>query len=191
MLRLVAPAMSRWRKVAVSAVAVAALGFLAAMVLTGSQPVQRQLVPFEAKGVLATRPEHVRRVELSRGTERITVVRTGEKSWATPEGTDIGSDAGKRLSMAVQMMHTSAPANEISSEELASVDVAAFELDPPRLVARLFEDGRTPILAAHFGAHNPDGFLQYMRVEGDPRVYLMSRFVSEEWAEALNRSLHR
>jgi len=36
-----------------------------------------------------------------------------------------------------------------------------------------------------FGAHNPDGFLQYMRIKGDPRVYLMSRFVGAEWLAAL------
>jgi hypothetical protein len=183
--------MSRWRRVAVPAVAIAALAFLVGMVLSGSQPVLRQNVQFEAKGVLSRPPEHIRRVELSRGTERITVVRTGEKSWVTPDGTDIGNEAGKRLSMAVQMMHTSAPANEISAAELPGADVAAFELDPPRLVARLYADGQTPVLAAHFGAYNPDGFLQYMRVEGEPRIHLLSRFVGEEWTEALNGCLHR
>jgi hypothetical protein len=183
--------MSLWRRLAVPAVAAAALVFLVAMVLSGSQPVLRQIVQFEAKGVLDTPPERIRRVELSRGTEQITVVRTGERSWATMDGTDIGGDAGRRLSMAVQMMHTSAPANEISAAELASADVAAFELDPPRFVAKLYADDRTPVLAARFGAYNPDGFLQYVRVEGDPRILLLSRFVGEEWAEALNRSLQR
>jgi hypothetical protein len=181
--------MSRWRRFVSPVLATAALGFLVAMVLIGTQPVQRQLVPFEAKGVLRTRPEQIRRVELSRGADGVTVVRTGEKSWATPEGIDVGPEAGKRLSTAVQMMHASGPANEFSPEELAGADVAAFELDPPRLVARLYEGDKTPILTARFGAHNPDGFLQYMRIDGDPRVYLMSRFVGEEWTEALNRSL--
>lgn len=183
--------MSRWRRVAVPAVATTALAFLVGMVLSGSRPVLRQNVQFEAKGVLSTPPEHIRRVELSRGTERITVVRTGEKSWVMLDGTDLGNEAGKRLSMAVQMMHTSAPANEISAAELPGADVAAFELDPPRLVARLYADGQTPVLAAHFGAYNPDGFLQYMRVEGEPRIHLLSRFVGEEWTAALNGSLHR
>jgi hypothetical protein len=183
--------MTRWRRVAVPAVAIAALVFLVGMVLSGSQPVLRQNVQFEAKGVLSTPPEHIRRVELSRGTERITAVRSGEKSWATPEGTDMGDEASKRLSMAVQMMHTSAPANEISAAELAGAEVAAFELDPPRLVARLYADGQTPVFAAHFGAYNPDGFLQYMRVEGEPRIHLLSRFVGEEWTQALDRSLQR
>lgn len=183
--------MIRWRKLVGPAVVTAALGFLAAMVVSGTQPVQRQLVPFEAKGVLKVAPDQVRGIELSRGAERIVVVRTGEKSWTTPEGTDVGSEASKRLSTAVQMMHASGPANEISSEELASAEVGAFELEPPRLVAKLYDGDKAPILTARFGAHNPDGFLQYMRIEGDARVYLMSRFIGEEWTEALNRSLHR
>jgi hypothetical protein len=183
--------MSGWHRVAVPAAAIAALVLLVVMVLTGREPVLRQNVQFEAKGVLSMPPEHIRRVELSRGTEQIAAVRTGEKSWATPDGTALGDEAGKRLSMAVQMMYTSAPANEISASELAGADVAAFELDSPRLVARLYADGGTPVLTAHFGAYNPDGFLQYMRLEGELRVHLLSRFVGEEWTEALNRSLQQ
>lgn len=180
-----------WRRLAVPATAIVALGFLGGMVLSGSQPALRQNVKFEAKGLLDRPPEQVRRVELSRGGEWLTAVRTGEKRWATPDGTDLGEEAGKHLSMAVQMMHTSAPANEISAAELPGADVAAFELDPPRLVARLYVDGPTPVLAAQFGAYNPDGFLQYMRIEGESRVHLLSKFVGEEWTEALNRSLQR
>jgi hypothetical protein len=183
--------MSRGRAFVLPAVALAALVFLVGMVLSGSQPVLRQNVSFEAKGVLGMAPEKVRRVEVSRGGERLSAVRTGDGSWATADGADVGSEAGKRLSMAVQMMHTSGPVNEIAAAELAGADVAGFELDPPRFVAKLYADGPTPVLAARFGAANPEGYLQYVRVEGDPRVYLLSRFVGEEWTRALSESLHR
>jgi hypothetical protein len=93
--------------------------------------------------------------------------------------------------MAVQMMHTSGPAREIGPAELEGVDVAAFELDPPQIVARMYGGNADPVLAVSFGGHNPDGFLQYMRVDGDPHVYLMSRFIGEEWAKALEGSLRR
>lgn len=188
---MVAPAMSRARMFVLPAVALAALVFLAGMVLSGSQPVLRQNVAFEAKGVLTSTPEQVRRVELSRGGERLGAMRTGDKSWSTADGADIGSEAGQRLSMAVQMMHTSAPVNEIPAAELAGADVAGFELDPPHFVARLYADGPTPVLAAQFGAYNPEGYLQYVRVEGKPRIYLLSRFVGEEWTKALDGSLRR
>jgi hypothetical protein len=191
MLRVVAPAMSRARALVLPAVALVALVFLVGMVLSGSQPVLRQNVSFEAKGVLALTPDQVRRVEVSRGGERLSAVRTGDKSWATADGADIGSEAAKRLSMAVQMMHTSAPVNEIPVAELAGADVAGFELDPPHFVARLYADGPVPVLAAQFGATNPEGYLQYVRVEGEPRIHLLSRFVGEEWMKALDGSLQR
>lgn len=183
--------MSRARAYVLPLAALAAFVFLVGMVMSGSQPVLRQNVAFEAKGVLGMAPEQVRRVEIERGGERLSAVRTGDKSWARPDGADIGGEAGKRLSMAVQMMHTSAPVNEIPAAELAGADVAGFELDPPRLVARLYTDGPAPVLAARFGGYNPEGYLQYVRVEGEGGVRLLSRFVGEEWMKALDGSLAR
>jgi Domain of unknown function (DUF4340) len=187
---LVVSAMSGPRSVINVVVATAALTYLVAMVLSGAQPVQRQLVAFEPKGVLKTPPERIRRVELSRGGDSITLVRTGEKTWATPEGAEISTEAGARISMTVQMMHASGPARVIRSEELAGADFAGFELDSPRIVAKLYEAGENPILTVRFGGHNPDGFLQYMRIEGNGDVYLISRFVGEGWTDALDRIVH-
>ena len=181
--------MTGWRRAIAPGLAAAALGFLAVMVVTGAQPRHRQVVTFEAKGVLRTPPERIRRVEIRRGTAQIAVARSGDKTWKASAGAALSPEAGKRLSMAVQMMHTSAPIRDMPPTELAGVDVAAFDLDPPRIEARLYEDGATPVLTVRFGGHNPDGFLQYMRIDGDPRIYLMSRFVGAEWAEALNASL--
>jgi hypothetical protein len=170
--------------------AAAALGFLAAMALTGAQPVQRQLAAFEPKGVLKIPSDRIRRVRLGRGANWVTLVRTGEKTWSTPDGLDIG-DAGERISVAVQMMHTSGPARVMAAEELAGVALAEFELDAPLVEAMLYESGEAPVLAVRFGARNPDGFLQYMQIEGDRAVYLMSRFVGERWREARDRMPHR
>ena len=41
-------------------------------------------------------------------------------------------------------------------------------------------------LTVRFGALNPEGFLQYMRIDGDPKVYLMSRFIGAEWTAAFD-----
>jgi hypothetical protein len=87
-------------------------------------------------------------------------------------------------------MHTAGPARVIRSEELAGVELAGFELDPPRIVAKLYETGDNPILTARFGGYNPDGFLQYMRTDGNSDVYLISRFVGAEWVDALDKIVH-
>jgi hypothetical protein len=135
-------------------------------------------------------PDRIRRVRLGRGAEWVTLVRTGEKTWATPEGLEIGGEAGERISVVVQMMHTSGPARVMPAEELAGGALAEFELDAPQIEAMLYESGEAPVLAVRFGARNPDGFLQYMQIEGDRAVYLMSRFVGEGWREARDRILH-
>lgn len=183
--------MSVARRLATLGLAAAAFGYLVAMALTGANPVQRQLVPFEANGVLKSEPERVRRVELARGSERLALVRTGDKRWARADGAELDEDTGKRISMAVQMMHTSAPVRVIAAEELEDVDPAGFELDPPRVVASLYGAEEGPVLTVRFGGRNPDGFLQYMKMDGDPGIYLMSRFVGEAWSEALERIAQR
>jgi hypothetical protein len=188
---VVASAMRPSRSVVSAAVATVALTYLAVMVLSGTQPVQRQLATFEAKGLLKTAPERIRRVELTRGDDRITVVRTGEKTWSLSGGAEISTEASRRISIAIQMMHTSGPARVIRSEELAGVDLAGFELHPPQIVVQLYEAGEKPILTVSFGGSNPDGFLQYMRTEGNNDVYVMSRFVGAEWMDALEKIAHQ
>jgi hypothetical protein len=182
--------MRGWRRLVHPLLAAIALGYLVAMAVSGAMPVQRQLVRFEAKGVLNAPPERIRRVELSRGKQRLTLVRTGEKQWSTTDGADIGA-AGNRISMAVQMMHTSGPVREIAAAELEGVDTAPFGLDASQLSATLYEEGDGAVLTVRFGARNPEEYLQYMRIDGDARLYLMSRFVGEEWTEAMNAALAR
>jgi hypothetical protein len=167
-----------------------ALVYLIVMVVSGAMPVQRQLVRFEPKGVLKMAPEQIARVEISRGTQRLTLLRTGDRQWTTVDGTDIGP-AGSRVSMAVQMMSTSGPIREIAAAELAGVDTTPFGLDPAQLVATLYNDGGESVLTVRFGARNPEEYLQYMRLDGDARLYLMSRFVGEEWSQAMSAAMAR
>lgn len=164
----------------------AALAFcyLGAMAVSGAMPVQRQLVRFEAQGVLKVPPEQVSRVELSSGTQRLTLLRQGETEWATPDGTGIGT-AGSRVSTAIRIMHNSAPVREIEAAELAGADTVSFGLDLPQLSVTLYGEEAEPVLTARFGEYNPEGFLQYMRLDGDAQLYLMSRFVGGEWREAM------
>ena len=78
---------------------------------------------------------------------------------------------------------TNAPA--LSSAADATSLAVLRSLDAPILVATLSAAGG-PVMTVRFGAHNPDGFLQYMRIDGDPKVYLMSRFIGAEWLAAVD-----
>jgi hypothetical protein len=186
----VAAPVTEWRRNLRPLLATFALVYLIVMVVSGAMPVQRQLVRFEPKGVLKMAPERIARVEVSRGTQRLMLLRTGDQQWTTAGGTDIGP-AGSRVSMAVQMMHTSGPVREMAEAELVGVDTTPFGLDPPQLAATLYDETGGPVLTARFGVRNPEEYLQYMRLDGDARLYLMSRFVGEEWDRALSAVIAR
>jgi hypothetical protein len=180
----VAAAMTRWRRLLPPILAALAFAYLGSMVVSGAMPVQRQLVRFEAKGLLAVPPERIARVQLQGGGQAILAVRRSAADWATPEGTAIGT-AGTSIGTALRMMRNSPPVRELAAVELVGVDTTDFGLDPPLLSVRLLDEGGELALVASFGSRNPEGYLQYMRIDGDARLFLMSRFVGEEWGEAL------
>ena len=83
--------------------------------------------------------------------------------------------------MAVQFMNTSGPVRVMEPAEIPRAPIRSeFGLDQPQTVDRAVR-GLTPVIAAHFGGRNPDGFLQYMTVEGRRQLFLLSRFVGQEW----------
>ena len=172
------------RRLVMPMLATLALAYLVAMVVTGAQPVHRQLVKFEAKGVLQIEPEAVQRIALGRVGLQIVLKRSGEGGWALESGGAVEGAAATHLDTAVKMLHRSAPVRAIAPDELSGVDTRPFGLDEPVIVATLSGSGG-PVLTVRFGALNPEGFLQYMRIDGDPKVYLMSRFIGAEWTAAL------
>ena len=177
--------MTRLGSILAALAALAAVGYLAAMVVVGAMPVQRQLVRFEAKGVLTLDPDAVRRVTVTRDGQAVTLVRTGKNAWSTEAGAAVTAAAAARLDTALKILHRSGPVREIEAGELGGVDTRPFGLDQPVLTVAVFADPADPALSARFGAINPEGILQYMRLDGSQRVYLMSRFVAAEWVAAL------
>lgn len=162
-----------------------AVAFIVAMIISGALPTQRQLVKFEAKGVMQAAPEEITRVEIRLGTRSAMLVRTSAQApWAREnDGRVLDESDAQHLSMAVQMMNTSAPVRVMSVEDLDGVDRTPFGLEPLALSAVLYR-ADAPVLTARFGGLNPEGYLQYMALEGRPEVFLMSRFVGEQWQQA-------
>ena len=168
----------RWRT---ALLAVLAVGFLLAMLLTGKLPETRQLVKFEARGVLAVPPEQVRRVDLHVGEHITTFVRLSDHAWVGGTGQEaISGELLEHLEQAIVFLHTSRPVRMMHHDEYRSTPLHEFGLEQPRC-AVVLSDGRRLLLAASFGAYNPQDLLQYMQLRGDNNLYLMSRFVGQAW----------
>jgi hypothetical protein len=182
----VVEAMSRvqFSRLVMPLLAMLALIFLVAMVVIGAQPIQRQLVKFEANGVLRIEPQGVVKITLSRGRRQVVLARSGEGGWTSELSGAVEPIVAAHLDTAVKMLHRSAPVRELAPEDLSGVDTRPFGLEEPAVVAAL-SGPSGHLLTVEFGAHNPEGFLQYMRIRGDPKVYLMSRFIGAEWMAAL------
>lgn len=167
----------RWGSVLL---AVLALGYLIAMVVTGALPRQRQLVEFEARGLMREPPESVARVEVMRADTRGVFVRDATGSWTLEGAGPIPAEASRRVSLAVQFLNTSAPLRHLTQAELAGMAPAAFGLDHPVVAVRAY-NAQGPLIAVNFGAENPEGTARYMSVDGRDGVFLISRFVVSEW----------
>jgi hypothetical protein len=175
----VAPALKN-RTLWTALTAAAAFAFLVAMVISGALPEQRQLVKFEAKGVMKLEPDRISRVELQQDERKTVLLRTPDGGWATQGGNALSAEMAKKLSLAVQFMNTAGPIRVMEPEELAGTKPRDFGLDQPRLTFTLFADAQ-PVLGARFGAHNPEDMAQYMMLDGRNELFLMSRFVGQEW----------
>ena len=164
--------------------ALASIGYLCAMVVSGALPEFRNRVKFEAQGVMTVAPERIDRLEIERDGKRIALARTGTGGWSREGGDALPATVADKVSLAVQYMHTSGPVRVMTAEETRGVPPAEFGLERPRISVALFA-GSQRVLLAHFGARNPDDMLQYMTLSGHDGMYLMSRFVGQEWDASL------
>jgi len=160
--------------------AVAALAFLIAMVVTGALPQQRQLVKFEAKGVMKLEPDLVKRVEIHQGDRKAVLLRAPGGGWVAEGGSALSAEIAKKVSLAVQFMNTAGPIRVIEAADLQGANLRDFGLDPPALSVVLYQ-GAQAVIGARFGTHNPEDTAQYMMVDGSRELVLMSRFVGQEW----------
>jgi hypothetical protein len=173
------------RRLWMPAVAAVAVTYLMVMLVTGALPERSQLVEFVANGVLRVGPKRITRVTVTADGRSTGFVRQPD-GW-TREGSGAATDGPltETLERAVRFMHTANPVRVIEAEELAELGRAEFGLDRPRLSIAL-EDASGVVLEADFGAANPDGLLQYMRLRGRDELYLMSGFVGKEWETVAN-----
>jgi hypothetical protein len=184
---VVETAVGRPRRWAPLALALLAVGLLAAMALSGHLRENQQLVRFKPDGVMRETPADIDRVDLRSGDRRFTFVRAANGWRTAPEGRALPAALVASLEECIKFMHVSAPVRVMARDEWGALGLREFGLDPPGLTAVLYR-GSVAVLGAEFGGPNPQKVLQYMKLQGGERVYLMSRFVGEEWEHALREA---
>jgi hypothetical protein len=170
--------------------AVAAVAFLIAMALTGALPEQRQLVKFEARGVMQLESALVTRVEIRQGDSNAILLRAPGGGWVAERGGVLSAELAQKVSLAVQFMNTAGPIRVIDAADLQGANLRDFGLDPPALSVVLFQ-GPQAVIGARFGAHNPEDTAQYMMLDASRELVLMSRFVGQEWESVAGAVLAR
>jgi len=169
------------------AAALFAVGILAAMVVSGRLPEGKQFVKFAPAGVMPLDPREIDRVEVATPSGRFAYDRRADGWRRAADGAPVSSAMATHLDDSIKFMHVSAPIRVMDRAEWAPVGLREFGLDPPGYTARLYRRGAA-VLGAEFGAPNPQKVLQYMKLEGRDQVYLMSRFIGEEWEQAIREA---
>jgi len=165
-------------------VALLAVSLLTAMALSGHLRESKQFVKFTPAGVMAEAPAEIDRVELRASSRRWILVR-GSSGWRVgPDGPPVSASLAAHLDSSIKFMHVSAPIRVMEHTEWGPVGLREFGLDPPDYIATLYHHD-SPVLGARFGMPNPQKVLQYMKVDGRDEVYLMARFIGEEWEKTL------
>jgi hypothetical protein len=157
------------------------VALLAALALVGPPSGLPQL-HFEARGIVQGQPAAIERVEIRTGRDSVAFRRTRSGSWIfdRPEGSSVPSELASHLDNALQFMHVSEPARTLEPADYAGARFTEFGLDPPSYVVSLEKADRSGAVA-DFGALNPANTSHYVRLVGQPTLYLMPRHVGAEW----------
>ncbi len=168
------------RNVALWAAGALMIALLAALALSGRSPGLPPLI-FTPQGIVAATPSTVTAAEIRTGGERIGFRRTAGGAWSFERSnTPIPKELASHLDTALNFMHVSEPTRSLDPGDYEAANFAEFGLDPPAYVVSLEQPDRS-VIVADFGTLNPSGTSQYLRLVGQPTVYLMPRHVGTEW----------
>jgi len=167
------------------------VAFIAGLALTGGLPGGQTMERFEPRGIVAALPSQIDRVEIRQGDARLAFRRLAGGAWAFdgPAGSPVPGELGAHLDAALRFLHVAAPARILDPEEYRGRSFADFGLEPPACVVSLGA-GDSALATADFGALNPSQTSQYVRLLGQPTLYLMPRHVGAEWLLAADLARH-
>jgi hypothetical protein len=174
-----------FRGLALPLAAVLMIGVLGALALTETDiAAPREATKATFEGILAAEPANISRIEIASGSDRYTFRRENGGAWKLEQrqSEPLPPDLAAHLQDALQFMHVSEPARRLGPGEYQTARFGDYGLDPPASVVSL--NGADRSFVADFGALSPAGTSQYVRVLGQPTLYLLPRHIGEEWQVA-------
>lgn len=159
-----------------SAVA-AALCWLLYLAFSGQAMQQGQFVAFEAAGLMNGPPDGVGEVTLVRSALRRVLARQAATGW-TLDGRSVAPALMPRLALALKFLHTARPLRQLGQLD---EDPGYGFSDASALRVSVVQQAGQPPLELVFGKPGADATTQYVADERSRTVWLMSRFVGEEW----------
>jgi Domain of unknown function (DUF4340) len=128
--------------------------------------------------------DQVARILVSTGAKDLVFLRGPEGGWLV-NGVGTEQAVSAHVDAALRMLNVSSPPRVLKPGDYSAAQVADFGLDPPHLLVFVVaKSGKTSSVA--FGETTPAQNAQYVRVIGQPDLYLLSRYVGVEWELAVD-----
>jgi hypothetical protein len=165
--------------------AIAMIALIGAISLTGHWPTGEIILPDpEVRGILAVPADQVARIQVSTGGKDLVFQHRPEGGWLV-NGVETEKAVSAHVDAALRMLNVTSPPRVLKPGDYSAAQVADFGLDPPHLrVSVVAKTGKTSSVT--FGEATPGQNAQYVRVIGQPNLYLLSRYVGVEWELAVD-----
>lgn len=160
------------------------LATIVVLSLSGEWPTDSVLERPETRGILAQPRDRVARIEIAEGGRTDQFVPMPSGAWLR-NGTQVDAAIAGHLDAALRLLNRSAPDRVFNHGDYDDRQMGEFGLDPPHAqIMIIAHDGAAARVA--FGDATPTQLTQYVRILGQPQIYLLSRFVGTEWQLALD-----
>ena len=160
--------------------AIAMIALIGAISLTGRWPSGEIILPApEVRGILAVPADQVALVQVSAGAKDLVFRHRSDGGWLV-NGLETEKAVSDHIDAALRLLNVSSPPRVLKPGDYSAVQAADFGLDPPHLLVFVVANtGKTSSVT--FGEPTPAQNAQYVRVIGQPNLYLLSRYVGVEW----------
>jgi hypothetical protein len=158
------------------------IGFLALIGGGGGKDLGR----FDGQGIAKIVPAEITRIDWHRGADHVPFQRSLQGTWSFNDQV-VPKEIEFHLSAALNFIAVSEPARAISADELKDARLADFGLAPAVYTLGLKRsDGSGATF--DFGRLNPVGVSQYVRIIGQPELFVLPRYVGSEWEVAADQA---